>query len=93
MSRSSKVDEQFRDKLLIEIHASQAASNIQIVEIKDDLKAHMRRTHQNEVLIKQVEDKQSADINYVKKHIYYVQGALALLGIIGTILAALKYFK
>lgn len=86
------MDREFKEKLLLEIHAGQAVITESIKAIQEDLKEHMRRTDQNEVYIRNLEKTQIRDIQYVKKHIYYVQGALGLLAIIGTIAGIMRYF-
>ena len=87
------MDQDFRDKLLMDLSGTQQAMTVQITEIKEDLKEHIKRSNQNEILIRNVESKQAEDISYVKKHIYLVQGAIGLLGIIATAVGVLKYFQ
>jgi hypothetical protein len=87
------MDQNFKDQLLIDIATSQKAISVQIAEIKEDLKYHIKRTHQNEVLIKVTEEKLQKDISFVKKHVYFVQGAIGLMSFIAivvTILARLN---
>lgn len=79
-----------RDTLLMNLSVSQGVANERLKEIKEDLKEHMARTAQNEVLIRMVEEKQSKDIAYVRKHIYWVQGAIALLGLAATVLGIIS---
>lgn len=86
------MDKGFREKLLLEIHAGQAVMTESIKAIQEDIKEHIRRTDQNEMYIRNLEKVQIRDIQYVKKHIYYVQGALGLLAIIGTIAGIMRYF-
>ena len=57
----------------------------EIVEIKVDLREHMERTRQNEEMITILK----TDIDPIKKHVAFVKGATWMLGITGTILAAL----
>lgn len=87
------MDQGFKDKLLIDVATTQKAILVQMQDIKDDLKIHIKRSDQNEILIRQIEEKQARDINYVKKHIYFVQGALGLLSILSIIFGILRYFK
>lgn len=66
-------------KIIREMYAEQRAQSVQIGDIKEDLKEHMARSARNEVMIE-----------YVRKHIYFVQGGIALLGVIATIVAILS---
>lgn len=76
------MDNEFRDKMLLEIITNQATSKVLIDEIRIDLKEHMKRTAINE-----------ERIDYVKKHVYFVQGAIgliSLLALIATIISKLS---
>ena len=89
------MDNEYRDKLLIELSKDIAVVMICIKEIQEDLKLHMKRTNQNEIRIENTEDKliamidlidkrQIADSNFVKKQMY----ALKVLGYTFTGIAA-----
>ncbi len=75
------MDDQLRDKMLIDVHARMAGTEVNIRDIKEDLRIHIKRSNQNEIRI-----------DYVRKHVFYVQGAIALLGIMATIAAIIRYF-
>lgn len=49
--------------------------------IKVDLAEHIKRTHQNEI-----------KIDFVQRHVYYVQGAIAFIGLMATALGIWKLF-
>ena len=87
------MDPNFKDQLLIDIATNQKAISVQIVEIKEDLKEHMRRTAANEILIKVTEDKLQRDLSFVKKHVYLVQGAIGLMSFIAIIVTILSRLR
>ena len=85
------MDNQYRDKLLIEVSKDVAVLTVCMQEIQKDLKFHMKRTSQNEVRIENSEDKlidmidlidkrQVADSAFVKRQMY----ALKVLGFFFT---------
>jgi hypothetical protein len=80
------MDEKFRDSLLIDLATSQKAIQVQLVDIKEDLKLHIKRTTQNEVMLKVVEEKLAKDIDVIKSHVSKVQGAMWLLGALAAAL-------
>lgn len=87
------MDSNFKEKLLLDLAATQKAMCVQIEEIKQDLKEHIKRSNQNELLIQALDKKQVEDLSYVKKHIFAVQvvaGSFSLVAIILTILDRLK---
>lgn len=89
------MDQEFRDKLLIELATSQRAIQVQLDDIKDDLKIHIKRSNQNEIMIQALEKKQLEDLSYVKKHIFAVQvivGLISIVAAIVTIIARVKLF-
>lgn len=89
------MDQEFRDKLLIELATSQKAIQVQLDDIKDDLKLHIKRSNQNEIMIQALEKKQLEDLSYVKKHIFAVQvivGLISIVAAIVTIIARVKLF-
>jgi hypothetical protein len=83
------MDNKERDSLLLEISKDIASMQTDIVAIKDDLKDHMYRTEQNEDLIRMYDQKMTKDVDYVKKHIYFVQGALGLITLASLVLGIL----
>lgn len=62
-------------KMLIELQSGQAVHTSLLADIKEDLRTHIKRSHQNEVAIQ-----------LLKKNNYLVQGALAILPLIYLLL-------
>lgn len=87
------MDNQFRDKLLLDLNANQKAMTVMMDEMKDDLKEHIKRSNQNELMIKQTEEKMYQEISFVKKHIYFVQGAVGLITILSVVVGLLIKLK
>lgn len=69
------------EKLVIEIHKEMSVMVSDIAAIKVDLKEHIRRTNLHEI-----------EIKYIKKHLYYAQGAIGLIMALGSILGVAKLF-
>jgi len=76
--RGYKMNQADRDKILMDLHAGQAVNAAVLREVKEDLKLHMKRTHQNEIAIE-----------YVRRHVNFVQGALGLVSLIAIIAGVL----
>lgn len=62
--------------------------NITIAKQEENLKEHMRRTDQNENMIKSLE----TSIEPIKKHVSMVEGALKLVGLVASIAAIATSF-
>ena len=62
-------------KMLIELQSGQAVHTSLLADIKEDLRTHIKRSHQNEVAIQ-----------YLKKRQYIAEGALADFPIIYILL-------
>lgn len=69
------------EKMIIEIHRELSVMVSDIAAIKVDLKEHIRRTNLHEI-----------EIKYLKKHLYYAQGAIGLIMALGTLLGVAKIF-
>lgn len=73
--------------LLIEIHEKIGTVRSDISKIEADIREHIRRTAIAEARIEAAELKLSEKIASLQKGHYMVQGALALLSIIGVVAA------
>lgn len=81
------------DALLLDLVKETSVQTVAIQGIQVNLKEHMRRTAQNETMIRIMEKKQMQDMAYVKKHIFAIQflaGCVSFLGILLGVLYSLK---
>lgn len=62
--------------------------NITIAKQEENLKEHMRRTDQNETMIKSLE----TALESIKKHVNMVEGALKLIGLLASAVAVITAF-
>lgn len=74
-------------KLLLEIHKEMGIIKSDIAKMEVDLREHMRRTAVAEDRIDRLSEKHSAEITKLQKGHYMVQGALALITLIGVIVS------
>lgn len=83
------MNQDYRDKLLIELSNTMAVNTALMSEVKEDLKEHMKRTHQNEIRVEAAEKQIQNTLHFVKKHIFAVQITVGLITFIGTALTIL----
>ena len=77
------------NEILIRILEQQSEIKSQLAGIQANLKEHMRRSAMLEKAVEHLE----AEDKKLFRAMYMLQGALALIGIIGTILSLIKYIK
>lgn len=83
------MDNDMRDDLLLKMWGEQKAASASLNEVKTDLKEHMKRTAQNEVLIQTVRDhvmmvegNMSRDKSFVKGAVYIISALIALIAVV-----------
>lgn len=71
----SHMDEKMRDNMLIEMHGTLSANTQILNNFDSKLDSHIEE-------YKATKKDHRKDINYNKKHVHYVQGALGLLSLV-----------
>lgn len=67
------------EALIIDIHKDLAVVKADIAALKADMRTHIKRT-----------DILETEVKYARRHVYMVQGAVALLSVIATIVSIYK---
>jgi hypothetical protein len=75
-------DSELLKEILLDLHRSMGSVTANLAEVKADLREHMKRTAMLE-----------SEIKWIHRQIWIAHGAIALLGILGTLVGvAIKYF-
>lgn len=76
------MDQNNLTQILLELVKESAATSAHVLEIKEDLKLHMKRTAQVET-----------EVKYLHRQVNLAHGAIALITLVGIIAGIVKAFQ